>query len=145
MLNKVLQIRTGYFVALAVPLLLSLNLVFDKHYLIDRQLSLQKGIYNPLVDSMLYSRFSDRRLDGEIVTNYQIMKHLPGFEARTHIVDLGDWQDFSEKLSMPKVKYLLMLVGTGSETVNALIIGKLKAGQYRLIDNVDGHVLIRIR
>jgi len=123
---------------------LVLNAYCDEGALLRRQTALQKKIWRTEVNDMLYRNLIDTGAAGLIVTDYQGVKYLPGFESRTIIKDLETPSEFSAGAALPGVKYVLVRVAPGSEIEDLLTSGT-NSGTFRRIAAAKGFSLIKVR
>jgi hypothetical protein len=142
--EKLLMFKIYSLVLPALALVLALNAHFDEPALLRRQTALQKKIWRSEVNDMLYRKLMDERTDGLLVTDYQGVKYLPGFEARTKIADLESCAELSAGVALPGVRYLLLRVAQPSPIGDLLAAGTA-SGRFRRLGDAGGFSLWEVR
>jgi hypothetical protein len=142
--GKISRVPVYGLLMLLAGILLVLNAYCDEDALLARQSALQKKIWRTEVNDMLYRHLIDTGAAGLVVTDYQGVKYLPGFESRTIIRDLETRDEFTKGASLPGVSYLLLRVAPGSE-IEGLLAAGTRAGTFQLIAAAKGFSLIKVR
>jgi hypothetical protein len=143
-LTKILQARIYTLFILLAGITLVLNSYCDEETLTRHQITLQKKIWRTEVNDMLYQYLIDVPTTGSIVTDYQGVKYLPGFESRAVIADLETAEEFSAGIALPGVSYLLTRV-TEPSKVNDLLAAGIRSGAFRPIGQARGFTLYQLR
>ena len=143
-IEKIMGLRIYNLFFLPIGIVLVLNAYCDEETMMRRQVALQKKIWRTEVNDMLYENLIDIKTDGSIVTDYQGVKYLPGFESRAVIADLETFEEFSAGIALPGVKYVLIRAANSSKIKDLLDAGT-KAGTFRPIAAAKGFSLIRVR
>jgi len=136
------RIYTLFFLLAGIAL--ALNSYCDENMLTRHQVALQKKIWRTEVNDMLYRCLVDVPTTGGIVTDYQGVKYLPGFESRAVIADLETVEELSAGIALPGVNYLLTRV-TPPSRVNDLLAAGIRAGAFQPIASAKGFSLIKVK
>lgn len=125
--------RTRVYIplALAVVGLFSLNFVISPQALEQRQVDLQKQIFSPSKNQMLYDLVEANGPQTKVLTNYP-MAFLPGLEGNQVIFDFDDYNRFLTHLTNPEIEFMLLPNGTGDQ-IRDYIDQKIESGDYQFI------------
>ena len=125
--------RTRVYVplALAVVGLFALNFVMSPQALEQMQVELQKQIFSPKKNQMLYELVEANGPQTKVLTNYP-MAFLPGLAGNQVTFDFDDYDRFLTHLTNPEIEYILMPNGAGDQ-VRDYIDQKIDAGDYQFI------------
>ena len=115
---------------------------FNDESLIRRQLRLQREIWDAETNRNLYNLAWSSGTD-VVLTDYQIMRHLPGLEHRAIVVDMQDDEAFFGAISSKNVRYICFARGKGSERVLDFIISQLYSGRYGFLSDTNGWVIVK--
>jgi hypothetical protein len=125
--------RTQVYVplALAVVGLFSLNLIISPQALEQRQVDLQKQIFSPNKNQMLYELVEANGPQTKVLTNYP-MVFLPGLEGNQVTFDFDDYGRFLTHLTNPEIEFMLLPNGTGDQ-IRDYIDQKIESGDYQFL------------
>jgi hypothetical protein len=117
--------------ALAVVGLFSLNLIISPQALEQRQVDLQKQIFSPNKNQMLYELVEANGPQTKVLTNYP-MVFLPGLEGNQVTFDFDDYGRFLTHLTNPEIEFMLLPNGTGDQ-IRDYIDQKIESGDYQFL------------
>lgn len=83
------------------------NFIATKQRLIDQQITLQKQIFSPEKNDLIYEIINDNGKDTKILTNYPI-RELPGLEDNQVSFWYDDLQTFISSLNDPSIRFILV-------------------------------------
>lgn len=133
--------KLTYLLYFCIPIILIAgNGYFKKERLIEMQQIKQKRIGDPILNELLYKLKDKMSKDQVILSNYHILKYLPGLENnRKDFITSNDIQD-------AKVRYVLLMTGydynNKLDAINKLIasnkIKQLQNSQYFILYEMVG-------
>jgi hypothetical protein len=118
------------FLPLFLILLLTLNYLLPSARLLEQQTVLQKQIFSPQKNNLIYKFLAEEPAGIRILTNYP-MRYLPGLEDVQVAFDYSDYNVFLAWVSDPSIKYLL--VPRSIDPIEDYLDQKIAAGEYELI------------
>lgn len=124
-------------ISLLVPLLLGLtgllylNTLATQEKMFEVQDKLQRNIFSPTKNQMLYDIVAAEGPQVRILTNYP-MEHLPNLSEYKVKFIFDDYDIFLAKLNDPNVKYILM-PNAASDEIKDYIDAMIEAGEYEFI------------
>ena len=128
---KILRIPIYVPIVLIGIALVYLNVIIPPQELHQSQVVLQKQIFSPSKNQMLYDLIAEQGLQTKILTNYP-MEYLPGlmeFKVRS---DFKDYDFFLGKLNDPNIRYIL-LPNSIDSNIEEFINTRIEVGDYELI------------
>lgn len=134
--------------AAAVAVAIGGSIQYDEAETQKEQLAKRRQIWDAPVNAALYQFFEANPPRGKIVTAYQILGYLPGFEGRV-VAHPGPLRsDDLEKLDAdPEVSFLLHPLGWMSPGVRSTLDERVAAGRYRhvmYVRNTTGLGVLRL-
>lgn len=125
--------RTRAYIPLALVLIgvISLSLVFSSQKLEQQQADLQKQIFSPSKNKLLYELIETNGPDTKILTNYP-MSFLPGLEQNQVAFDFSDFDQFVVHVNNPQIDYIF-LPNAARDQVKNYIDQRVDSGDYELI------------
>jgi len=118
------------FLPIFLILLVTLNYFLSSVRLLERQNVLQKQIFSPQKNDLIYKFLAEEPAGIRILTNYPI-RYLPGLENVQVAFDYSDYNVFLAWVSDPSIKYLL--VPRSIDPIEDYLDQKIAAGDYELI------------
>ena len=128
---NVLKTRTYIPLALMLLGLFSLNFVLSPQRLEQRQFDLQKQLFSPAKNELLYELVATNGPETKVLTNYP-MNYLPGLEQNQVGFDFSDFDQFLGHVNNPEIDYIL-LPNAARDRVKNYIDEKIQTGDYELI------------
>ncbi len=144
LLKGMIVIRAWHVLAFVFASIIALSFHFDDNYLITRQERLQRLIYSPAVNSMVYD-YCSYNTHCFILTNFELLKFLPGLEDHSLVIDMSDGKEFFDKIRMPEITEVLVREKDLSEEIIQFLGDKLRSGEYTLIGYTSGCNLIKVK
>lgn len=90
------------------------SFIWTKEQLVSKQLDKQKQIFSVELNEKLYEYFSNREIEGKILTNYPI-DYLPGFENTQKSIVFTEISQFSTGINELDTHYLLYPTNVSDE------------------------------
>ena len=118
-------------VAFACIALFSLNFIATPQKLAQRQINLQKLIFSPNKNQMLYDLVASTGPQTRVLTNYP-MNYIPGLGEYQARFDFDDYGAFLAKVQNPEIQYLLVPNGI-DDNIRDYIEAKIAAGDYQVL------------
>jgi hypothetical protein len=118
------------FLPLILILLLALNYLLPSARLLEQQTVMQKQIFSPQKNNLIYKFLAEEPAGIRVLTNYPI-QYLPGLEDVQVAFDYSDYNVFLAWVSDPSIKYLL--VPRSIDPIEDYLDQKIAAGDYELI------------
>jgi len=118
------------FSPLLLILLFAINYFLPVARLLERQTVLQKQLFSPQKNDLIYKVLADEPAEVRVLTNYPI-RYLPGLENIQVSFDYSDYNVFLDRVSDPAIKYLL--VPRSIESIENYLDQKIAGGEYELI------------
>ena len=128
---NVLKTRTYVPLVLMLLALFSLNFVLSPQRLEQRQVDLQKQLFSPAKNELLYELVAANGPETKVLTNYP-MNYLPGLEQNQVGFDFSDFDQFLGHVNNPEIDYIL-LPNAARDRVKNYIDEKIQTGDYELI------------
>jgi hypothetical protein len=129
--SKAMQIPIGVPLALGCIAVLSLNAVVTPERLQQRQMDLQKQIFSPNKNQMLYDLVAANGPQTRILTNYP-MNFIPGLSGYQSRFDFDDYDVFLARVQDPAVEYMLV-PNAIDDRIKDYINARIDAGDYEVI------------
>jgi hypothetical protein len=130
---------------LIIPIIL-----YNRSFLIDRQIFLQKQIGYKDINMMLYNYQKAYGISGKIISNYQFLGHLPELDKFYDWEIFKNYEAFDKHRQNPDVHYILIFMfpdfGINQSIVND-IKNRIRTEEYQLIfsDKYDFVFFVRIK
>jgi hypothetical protein len=128
---RLLQTPVVVPVIVVFAAILSLNFMVTPQELQQRQVELQKQIFSPSKNQMLYDLVAQNGPQTRVLTNYP-MNYLPGLGAYQVRFDYQDYDQFIAKIQNPEIEYLLVPNVIDSR-VKGYINERVEAGDYQVL------------
>lgn len=144
---RILQkVRISVVMVLMIVLAVAATSKFDKAKLVERQLSLQKKIGSPIFNDILYQYNQKYGLKGKVITNYQLMKYLPGLEQFFKLDYMGDLQTLKNNLRDTDAQYLFCIpMQELSKDVKEYMDEEVRTQKLELLSATEGVVFVKIK
>jgi len=124
------------------------TLFYNRAYLTNRQISLQKQIgYRP-INEMVYNYQNNNILSGKIISNYQYLGHLPGLEKFYEFEVFKIFEEYNFHRQEPDVQYIVIMYEPGwgvDQKIIDDINKRIRRGEYQLIDDKNSVLFVKIR
>ena len=126
-------VRTPLYLPIVLVLLglVGLSFILTPQRLEQRQVELQKQIFSPSKNQMLYNLVSQNGPQTRILTNYP-MNYLPGLEQYQVRFNFQDYDLFLNYLKDPKIEYMLIPNAIDGR-IKDYIDAQVSAGNFELI------------
>jgi len=119
--------------------------------LIDRHVALQKKIGHAQLNELLLDYRNKSGIDKKILSNYQMLNYVPGFEGSLHIqyfensqIDPGnELAAFRENINRPEVGFVLFPIWAGGPVLDEVNL-KIASGGLQEIFREQGYIFSRI-
>ena len=122
-------------VALLLLALIGVNFIYPAASLKEKQIALQKQIFNPSLNEKLYEYIGKVGSNIKILTNYPV-EYLPGLENIEDNYSFNDLASFDQLRNQPDIDYLLIPVNVNDE-IKRDVTQNLENGNYQLIFEDD--------
>lgn len=129
--TKLLQTPFYVPIAFACLALFSLNSIVSPQKLLQRQEYLQKQIFSPLKNQMLYDLVAANGPQTRILTNYP-MNYLPGLEQYQVRFNFQDYNNFLSNVQNPEIEYIL-IPNAIDDDIKDYLNTKIEAGDYQVL------------
>jgi len=129
--SRMTQIPMAIPVAFACIALVSLNFIATPQKLAQRQTALQKEIFSPSKNQMLYDLVASNGPQTRVLTNYP-MNFIPGLGKYQARFDFDDYNSFLARVQNPEIEYMLV-PNAIDEKIKDYIDAKIAAGDYQVI------------
>jgi hypothetical protein len=133
-----------HIIIIIILIIIFLSFYFNDNYLKNKQVYLQTQIGDSEVNFMVYKYCNQIKKDCFILTDYQILKYLPGFSDHCKLIDMYDNKEFFDNIKLPEVTNILFWPWLTSEEVKNYIEIRLLSGEYKVIDQYR-YALIEIK
>ena len=136
-LMKILEKLKIFRIPVYVPLVLSclllagLSVVFSPQRLLQRQQVLQKQIFSPSQNKLLYDALDEERPNTKVLTNYP-MEYLPGLKEHKVSFIFQDYDLFLANINNTDIEYIL-LPNSAADMIKDYITVEISAGNYKMI------------
>jgi hypothetical protein len=136
-LMKILEKLKIFRIPVYVPLVLSclllagLSVVFSPQRLLQRQQVLQKQIFSPSQNKLLYDALDEERPNTKVLTNYP-MEYLPGLKEHKVSFIFQDYDLFLANINNTDIDYIL-LPNSAADMIKDYITAEISAGNYKMI------------
>jgi len=114
---------------LLIPFL-ALNYFLPSDHLMEQQIVLQKQVFSPQKNNLIYKLLAKEQTGVRILTNYPI-QYLPGLENVQAAFDYSDYNVFLAWVADPSIKYLL--APRSIAPIETYLDQKIAAGDYELV------------
>jgi len=128
-----LKVYVGAFLLLLA--LVGVNYIFPAGSLKEKQITLQKQIFNAGLNEKLYDYIGQVGLNIKILTNYPV-EYLPGLQNIEENYSFTDFASFDQLRNQPDISYLLIPVNVNDE-IKRDVTQNLENGNYQLIFEDD--------
>lgn len=128
---NILRSRSYVPLALAIAGLFSLAVVISPQALEQKQVDLQKQIFSPKKNQMLYELVEANGPQTKVLTNYP-MAFLPGLGGNQVPFDFDDYARFLTHLTNPEIEFILLPNAAGDQ-VRDYIDQRIDSGDYQFI------------
>ncbi|MFH2102349.1 MAG: hypothetical protein ABIJ39_03210 [Chloroflexota bacterium] len=132
----------GFLVIVAIGLL-SLGQLYTDDELNNRQIELQKNLWYPQLNQVIYSQFDKLGPEALILTNYRV-DFLPEINNRAVLDELDDFDEFNAFLAdYPDIRIILLSQDVNADIVN-FVIQSIENGDYTLAADFGWWLLVEI-
>lgn len=123
---------------LAGILIVATSFIWTKEKIASKQIDKQKLIFSVELNEKLYAFFSDREIEGKILTNYPV-DYLPGFENTQKSIVFNEIEQFSIGINETDTHYLLYPTNVSDE-IQMLLDDLESQSKLEIIFNTDSWI-----
>jgi hypothetical protein len=141
-LLRISRVRVYALLALLAASIVLVSLRFPDNSLISRQISLQRQLWYPQLNEILYAQLADLGPETQIVTNYRA-DFLPGMEHSVLLYDFLELTDLVSLLENHPEAELILYPGNADGQILAFIDESIGSGQFQLVVDMGYWKLVR--
>jgi hypothetical protein len=119
------------------------SLLYKPEFLAQRQVELQKQIFNAQLNKRLYTYFNNHDGPERVMTDYPI-NWLPGLRGYWVLEQFRDYQSYQKRLSEQPDVELLLIPDDADERIYEEVLANIASGTYNHIFTQNEYMLVRI-